>query len=131
MHLGASHGFFGWDVHGRLGKFCCVEPGPGRTRTCKVSLGRIGEAGLVTDRTVEEWQARRCMSRICKERFGVAGMDGSGEAGCGASGRVEFWQAWRGKEIPGQSWYETVSSGEAGLARRGVVCPGEAWMGEV
>ena len=116
---------------GRLGKFCCVELGPGRTRTCKVSLGRIGEAGRVTCRTVEEWQARRCMERLCKERFGVAGMEGSGEAGCGASGRVEFWQAWRGKEISGQSWYETVSSGEAGLARRGVVCPGEAWMGEV
>ena len=80
--------------------------------------GRIGEAGRVTDRTVEKWQARRCMSRICKERFGVAGMEGSGEAGCGASGRVEFWQAWRGKEIPGQSWYETVSSGKAGMARR-------------
>lgn len=37
--------------------------------------GRIGEAGRVTDRTVEEWQARRCMSRFCKERFGVAGGD--------------------------------------------------------
>ena len=35
--------------------------------------GRIGEAGRVTDRTVEEWQARRCMERLCKERFGVAG----------------------------------------------------------
>lgn len=35
--------------------------------------GRIGEAGCVTDRTVEEWQARRCMERLCKEKFGVAG----------------------------------------------------------
>lgn len=57
MHLGASHGFFGWAVQGRLGKFCCVEPGPGSARTDKVRFGRIGEAGRVTDRTVEEWQA--------------------------------------------------------------------------
>ena len=61
-------------MQGRLGKFCCVEPGPGSARTDKVRFGRIGEAGRVTDRTVEEWQARRCMSRICNERFGVAGM---------------------------------------------------------
>ena len=58
---------------GRLGKFCCVELGPGRTRTGKARFGRIGEAGRVTDRTVEEWQARRYMSRFCKEKFGVAG----------------------------------------------------------
>lgn len=106
-------------MQGRLGKFCCVEPGPGSARTDKVRLGRIGEAGRITDRTVEEWQARRCMSRICKERFGVAGGESSGEAGCGASGRVEFWQAWRGKEIPGQSWYETVSSDKAGKVGSG------------
>lgn len=40
--------------------------------------GRIGEAGRVTDRTVEEWQARRCMPRFFKERLGVAGMACSG-----------------------------------------------------
>ena len=71
---------------GRLGKFCCVEPGPGSARTGKVRFGRIGEAGRVTDRTVEEWQARRCMGLICKGRVGVAGMEGSGAAGCGADG---------------------------------------------
>ena len=63
----------GGSRHGRLGKFCCVELGPGSARTDKVRFGRIGEAGRVTDRTVEEWQARRYMERLCKERFGVAG----------------------------------------------------------
>lgn len=119
MHLGASHGFFGWDVQGRLGKFCCVEPGPGSARTGKARFGRRGVFRFGKLRYGMFRQARRCMERLCKERFGVAGMEGSGEAGCGASGRVEFWQAWRGKEIPGQSWYETVSSGKAGKVGSG------------
>lgn len=63
----------GGDWCGRLGKFCCVELEPGSARTDKVRFGRIGEVGRVTDRTVEEWQARRCMERLCKEKFGVAG----------------------------------------------------------
>lgn len=84
--------------------------------------GRIGEAGRVTDRTVEEWQARRCMSRICKERFGVAGGERFAKEGVDGLGPV--WQAWRGKEISGQSWYETVSSGKAGMARRST-----EWLG--
>ena len=127
--MGQVTDFFGWAVQGRLGKFCCVEPGPGSERAGKVRCGRIGEAGRVTDRTVEEWQARRCMEQLCKERFGVAGMDGSGEAGCGAAGRVKFWQAWRGKEIPGQSWYETVSLGKAGEVGCAMLCSVVVRMG--
>lgn len=84
--------------------------------------GRIGEAGRVTDRTVEEWQARRCMERLCKERFGVAGGERFAKEGVDGLGPV--WQAWWGKEIPGQSWYETVSSGKAGEVGFGLLCSG-------
>lgn len=104
-------------MQGRLGKFCCVEPGPGSARTGKVRFGRIGEAGRVTDRTVEEWQARRCMSRICKERFGVAGMAGSG--------RLRWGEEWYGRQ--GGEWYFGVRCSEersdmSFLGRRG-------WLG--
>lgn len=46
------------------------------------------------------------------------------------------WQAWRGKEIPGQSWYGTVSPGKAGKASfsmvgRGLAGRGERWTGRL
>lgn len=48
------------------------------------------------------------------ERFAKEGVDGLGPV----------WQAWRAKEIPGQSWYETVSPGEAGEVGFGLLCSG-------
>ena len=77
----------------------------GASRSGSLGTGPAGRHGLVVD-----W--------YCKLSLGKAGMDGSGEAGRGVSGRVEFWQAWRAKEIPVQSWYETVSPGKAGEVRR-------------
>lgn len=59
--------------HGRLGKFCCVELGPGSARTGKVRRGRCGVFQFGKLRHGMFRQARRCMERLCKERFGVAG----------------------------------------------------------
>ena len=68
------------------------------------------------------WQARRCMSRIRKKRFGVAGGERFAKEGVDGLGPV--WQAWRAKESPGQSRYGTVSPGEAGEVGYGLLCFG-------
>lgn len=57
----------GGDWCGRLGKFCCVELGPGSARTGKVRYGRQGTA-------------LRVKSRIGELRNGEAGMVGQGKS---------------------------------------------------
>lgn len=111
--------------------------------------GAAGGSGSVVESWVAEGQGTagkavygtHCQGKFRSGRYGrfrtvAVGRGMVWQSGIGllligiASQRLER-QAWRAKEIPGQSWYETVSPGEAGLSRRGVVCPGEAWMGDV
>lgn len=78
-----------------------------------------GKAVYVTDLQGKVRSGRHGRFRTVAVGRGMVWQAGMGLLLIGiASQRLER-QAWRGKEIPGQSWYETVSSGKAGKVGSG------------
>ena len=114
MRVGPRYGILRQERNGELSFLC-----QGKEMIGKEKYGRQGGVWNGFARKDSEWQAWRVQAPKGTASLGAAGMARRGTEWLGRSRPVMEGQAWWGKEIPGQSWYETVSSGKAGKVGSG------------